>query len=76
MNETCKHEKIDLVYAKGRCSACGKDIGRSLMKTIVIESAKRAYKEGYSAGYIKATEDAKKPVEPIEVPSDPTTLEA
>lgn len=73
--ETCKHEQATLVYAKGRCSNCGKEIWRSDMKKILVADRKAQFQAGFKAGYAKAVEDSKKPAAPIPVPENPAALE-
>lgn len=73
--EVCKHEQATLIYAKGRCSNCGKEIGRSDMKRILIADRKAQYQAGFKAGYSKAVEDSRKPAEPIAIPENPAALQ-
>lgn len=71
MNQTaepCKHQKIDLLYAKGRCSACGYEIGRGTMKKLITDSINKSYKRGYAEGYAKAMSETAKAQGPIDVP--------
>jgi len=66
--EPCKHPKINLVYAKGRCSECGYEIGRSTMKKLITDSIGKSYKQGYAEGYAKAMGETAKAQGPIDVP--------
>ena len=80
----CKHETWKVTVVKCKCTACGKEFGRSTSEDMVRENEQRmmqfAYQSGFKAGYAKGVDEGKQineaAAEPIPIPENPAEAEA